>query len=635
MNLKPRILALLVGAAFNLGAAVPPAEQLLPADTLAAVTVPDWSSVESMYAKSPLSQLWRDPEMKPFKDKFLNRFDAEVVGPLERELGIKLADYAGLARGQVTLAVTRHGWEGDPVPSPGLVLLIDTKDQSEQLKKALADLKKKWIDSGKSIKNEKIRDTDFTTLIFTGADLARTLQNAFPKGKQDSDQHPENSATNKVELIIGQSGSLLLVANNSQDLEKILARLSGGGAPALADQAEFQAHQNLCRGATAFGWLNLKPLVSILNKKLTVNATTTESDKPLAPSPAKIISAVGLNGLESLAASVNETPEGSLVHAFLSVPESERKGLFRLFAIQPRNADPPPFVPADVVKFSRWRIDGQKMWTTVETIASEISPELNGFIQMLLSNAGKDRDPNFDLKKALIGNLGDDFINFQKAPRDLTLAGLDSPPWLILVGSPNADQLVQALKTSAGVLAPTIKEREFLGRKIYALPLPGGAPADDAAAGGRSLSFAASGGYLALSTDAAMLEEYLRNGENRPKALAQKPTLQEAAQKVGGMGTGFFAYQNDRELVRITLETLKRDSGSLDKLLGLYSPSPAENEDAAKKTDWKSWLDFSLLPASEKIARYFNFTVYSSGSDSRGLNLRFFTPNPPDLKEGQ
>lgn len=46
---------------------------------------------------------------------------------------------------------------------------------------------------------------------------------------------------------------------------------------------------------------------------------------------------------------------------------------------------------------------------------------------MMMDNAGKDKDPSFDLRKNLIANLGDDVITYQGAAQQ-TLEDLNSPP---------------------------------------------------------------------------------------------------------------------------------------------------------------------------------------------------------------
>src|SRR6185436_18138806 len=106
-----------------------------------------------------------------------------------------------------------------------------------------------------------------------------------------------------------------------------------------------------------------------------------------------------------------------------------------------------------------------------------------------------------------------------------TPAGLNSSPSIYLVGSPNAEQLAVALKSATALMPPQfgggnpVKDREFLGRKVYTLPGP------PAAGDTGGFNFAASGGYLAMSSDVALLEQYLRSAEGQGKSLRENPGI--------------------------------------------------------------------------------------------------------------
>src|SRR6185369_7145435 len=106
-------------------AAVPPAEELLPADTLLLVTVPDFATLKAAAHRSPEWLCWNDPAMRPFRDKFFAKWNESFVRPIERDLGIKFADFTGLPQGQLTFAVTRRSWNGGDEGSPGFLLLLD------------------------------------------------------------------------------------------------------------------------------------------------------------------------------------------------------------------------------------------------------------------------------------------------------------------------------------------------------------------------------------------------------------------------------------------------------------------------------------------------------------------------------
>jgi hypothetical protein len=627
-------------------AATPPAAQLLPPDTLALFSVPDWDQALAYWNDSAYGKLWQDPALKPFKERIAERFRTELAGPLERELGIKLSEYRDLLHGQVSFALTDNGWGTRPDAKPGFVLLVDTKDKKQDaLKARLTELRKKWVDAGKQLKTEKIRDLEFTTLMISHDELRKTLEKVFPAPPEERDPDESTAAfdtaakTGNTEITFGQAGSLLIAGNNLKDIEKVLARRSGGLAPALAEQAAYEANQAaVFRDALAFAWLNFAKVYSTFEKEMSDSAKTTKSDNPFAVRPDKVLAATGLAALKTVAARFGGSAEGGSAEVFLSVPEARRQGVFRLLTLPARECSPPPFVGANVMKFKRWRMDGQKAWTTIENMLTSISPEIAGLLQIGFQATGKDRDPNFDLKKALVGNLGDDFISVQRAPRSSNLSDLSAPPSLFLIGSPNPDQLVQGMKAVTGLMPlaggePEVKEREFLGRKIYSLGLPNLSNADDPKAPvvARQLSFVASAGYAAMSTDASVVEEYLRSTEASNRPLRETPGLSEAAQKVGGMSTGFFGYQNQAEVARVWTESAKKESAALDKLLSL-APLAGGKVTAEDRKNMSSWFDPALLPPFEKIAKYFQFVVFSLNSSEEGLSWKAFAPTPPQLK---
>ena len=136
-----------------------------------------------------------------------------------------------------------------------------------------------------------------------------------------------------------------------------------------------------------------------------------------------------------------------------------------------------------------------------------------------------------------------------------------------------------------------------------------------------------------MSTDAAFLEEYLRSGESRTKALRENPSLLENAQKVGGMGTGWFGYENEADTMRAAFEAAKND---LSAATNGFGPSliPGLPGVPGPERDLSQWMDFSLLPAFDKVAQYFYFTVYAGSANVEGLSFRLFAPTPPALRNG-
>jgi hypothetical protein len=613
-------------------AAIPPAEKILPPDTLFVMTAPDWVRLREVSNKSPQSQFWNDPAMKPFRDKFMAKWTEEFVKPLERDLGVKFDDYSALLQGQVTLAVTQEGWQGKEKDDgePAVIFLLDAKEKSGLLKSNLAALRKKWSAAGKPIKTEKIRDVEFSVVPLTTNDIPATLQKFFPQRQAIEELGKENEVKSANELIVGQYDSLLIVSSSLKAVEKVVVRIAGGAAPTLAEQGDFE----VCRGtvlreAPFYGWLNTRSLIDLFGK------TIAASQNPEAPSPlpipefGKILTATGLGGLKAVAFSFRESGEGRLVEFFLSAPESGRNGLLKLFAVEAKEANPPAFVPADVASFSRHRLDGAKAIGAIEKMVEEFAPSTWNYILDNANEAMRIDDPDFDIRKNIFANLGDDMISFEKPPRGKSLAEMNSAPTLFLLSSPNPDKLAASLRGLFVILSSqggSPASREFLGRKIYSFKLPSRIAGTTTA-----LNYVASGGYVAFSTEDAILEEFLRSsGDGPAKPLRDVTGFADAVAKAGGASTGWLTYENQSESVRLLMELLARSAASTNQnefsgvLASMLPFAPPE------KTV-KEWLDFSLLPGFDKVAKYFGFSVSAGSTSVNGITFRYYMPTPPEL----
>lgn len=629
------VLSLTLMLALNAPAQTPPPEKLLPADTLLLFTVPDLDKARTDIKTNPASQLYSDPAMQPFIKKLLAKWNADIVAPMEREMGIKFADYLALAKGQFTFAVVRDGWEGEDDKEPAVLLLIDSKDKSADLESKLADLRKRWTETGKQVKTEKIRDVDFHTIIVPPGDMDKIFSNAFPSKKEkeeDAGEGEQKKAEKPTEITIGRSGSLFLMGNSKRVFEKVLIKQSGGSLPSLDEVPTYaSAHNGLFRDSMFYTWANAQTFFDILLKSMAADQKPPSGEEGMGmPSPDRIMEALGVRGLKTVAMSGQLTGDGSTMQFHLGVPQDQRKGIFQLLVPEAKDASPPAFVAADVTKFMRWRLSGQKMWATIESTLTSLSPQMGGLLQMTLGAAGKDKDPNFDLKKQLIGNLGDDVISYEKAPTGTSIEQLASPPSIVLLGSPNAEQLATAIRTGSGFLTPgggdQPTEREFLGKKIFMLPMPPAMSVDGKRTQERALHYVASGGYVAFSTEPAMVEEYIRSAQGGVRPLSETAGLAEAAQKVGGMSSGLLIYENQNATAKVVINALRKNPEMFDML---FSGGMVNEEGKKRRAEW---FDFTLLPEFTVIEKYFHFSVAGFVINEQGLNYKFYGPTPPKAR---
>ena len=614
--------AVFVAASFSLCAAIPPAENLLPADTLAFFTVPDCNALRTISKTSPQMMFWNDTAMKPFHDKFMGKFNEKFLAPLEKDLNLKVDDFLALPQGQFTLAATVNGSNGhDDVP-PGIVLLLDAKDKSDSLKTQLAALVKKWTDAGRTLRTEDFHGIKFSVLTLNSNDLDAVFSRKPPMLEIGKEPKPKKTD----ELYFAQFESLLVVGNSPKVIEPIASHLTGGSAPAIADDAVFSADKPAQFGGSPlyFGWFNGNKFFTML-----ADASADETSDPdhLVPrmDMVKVIGAAGLGGLKSLSVAVRETGDGSTLTFHLNAPENSRAGLVKLLALPAKDANVPAFVPADAMTFSRMRLDMKTTWAELQKMMAGISPQglsgLNAVIDMA-NTFGHQKNPAFDIRNALINNIGDDIVNYSKAPTGDSLAALADPPSLFLMAVAKPDEAIEAIKTLASMAQPqedaTKTTREFLGKKIYSIALRSARKPGAAAPVSQTISLASSGGYLAMSMDAAMVEEFLRSAEKPPKSLRDNGRLSDSLSHVNGAGGGFFGYQNQRETMRQSFKLLK-NAARPEATLQMFPPA------------YREWADFTLLPEYERVQKYFDISLYSGSANSEGLTVKVYSPRPPGL----
>lgn len=638
-------LAVFAATVLPLRAEVPPAEKLLPPDTLVVVTAPDFAALKDASNRSPQTRLWQDPAMKPFVDKFTAKLTEEITAPLEKDLGVTLSNYVSLLQGQLTFAFVQNGWSGgDEKPQPAWLLLLDSKDQSGQLSTNLTQLKRKWTDADKNCRAETIRGVEFTVVKLTTNDVPDSMKKLLPsEGPTFPDADPESPATPKnepvsAELFIGQSGSLFLAGNEGRVIEKVLAAQAGSSAPTLSENPTFEANRlMLFRDALFFGWVNTKAITDMINNQLASKDDSAADEPSFLPfKPEAVIGALGLDKIKSAAFSIRNSSEGSTAEIFLTAPAADRRGLLNLIAAEPKETLPPTFVPANVVKYQRFRMNGQKTWANLERTVNDLSPQLLGGLNFAIELAGsqiKEKNPDYDLKKSLLDSLGDDFISYEESPRGSEISDLATPPSLLLIGASKPDKLLEAIKyLVAGTYGrgESPKEREFRGRKIYSIALPSPRMTTESKQAGeeRAINFAEANGYVAFSTDNAILEEFLRSSETSAKPLREVAGLNDAAQKVSVGRTSWFTYENQAEGMRTTINAIKqtfaKDTKQQDAMAMFGLPN--------WQKFFKEWFDVSLLPEFDRIAKYFHYSVSAGNSTDEGLDLKIFTPVPPQLR---
>lgn len=568
-------------------------EALLPAETVLVMAAPDYATAKKHFKASASGQFWDSAEFKPFRKKLADGFEANVLAKIEEELAVDFDAFEEMASGPVALAVVPGLAAGE---EPALLLLLDAGRKSFALRRTLSQMERDWKKADRKVGETEIGGIDFTTV-------------SDPEGER--------------QVHIGRVDAQLIVGTAVGQIEGVLARLGDGGGGTLAGNPAFAAdHATLLKDADFYLWANLGQVIP----QLLDNAP---DGAELGIDFGEVFGSLGLDGLGTFAITYSERPDGAHSDVFVGLPEAKRRGLFGLLETRRADASPPAFVPASVGAFTRWRVNMGAAWNNLEKLLLEMSPDVANMVEFTVGLLGKDKDPNFDFKKSFLNNFGDDLILYQMPPKGKSLNDLGSGPMVALVKSPSPAELIKGIGAVPGILPPPLNEAALEPRKLGKhtahsfglMELPDPSTGELVAS---EVLFAVKDGYLAVSTDADVMQGLL-DGQAQPP-LAKRDRLASAAAVVGGMDSGFFAYQNDRVMMLSMMDTLRANA---DQFEMIFSMIPMEGLDEVSLNDW---LDFSLLPAGEKIAKYFDVTVYGAETDARGVTLKMFSPRPPNLK---
>ena len=169
-----------------------------------------------------------------------------------------------------------------------MVLLLDSGTKRAELDKAITTFRKKWTDSGRTLRTETVRGLDFLAFTLSSNDVPSTVKRLLPGASDvkelgdDPEDSAEKPADKKSEIFLGRAESVLLVGDNLRALERVVSRLTGGASPVLADVPQFQSCQPaFFREAHLFGWANAQRLITAFTKV----SAREEAQSEEAPDP--------------------------------------------------------------------------------------------------------------------------------------------------------------------------------------------------------------------------------------------------------------------------------------------------------------------------------------------------------------
>lgn len=513
----------------------------------------------------PMSKAWDDPQIREFFAPLRDKLDTLNQKTKER-LGHDLADLLSWTRGDAIIAIpTLDGVSAD---RPNLLCVVEYGENLEKVKTLLlSDACKELL---KLQKRDTERYADTTLYIDEFATAA--------------------GAPGRRMVWLADNGMLYCGTSRETVISAFESARAGGVANALGKSERLLRINERLGGDTQFLLhANLRPFYSLLDTFLKAQAANPNNKAAMMLDLASLGTSLGLDALDSFFVASKYSAEGS--EAVTGITWSEARGLLGLFTLSDGPAPRPAFLPADSLTTGVGRFDCAAAFSAVEEIVQRVVPMGFAYYQNTLASLRQQQ--GIDLKRDLIGNLGDEVCLIQRKPR----AGVPVPGMLeqVFIISLKDETVFRAaldkLLAGTGAEERLFQKREYLGATIRTSAQPASS----------SLSWTVANGRLILGTgaDSDAIASVLQCMAGHAPSLWDDPEVVRMMSDVPSDAFGF---------------TIQDNAGVISNALDLFVFITTSRE-----TGKNEWFNPGARPDLETVRKYVGRSLSYNQRDARGI----------------
>lgn len=575
-----RSLAALVAAAALIApiARAQSVDQLLPPDTLFAVSVDDFAAYSASLDSMPLSKIMGEEEVLAFLEKpkaMLQEGLTMLQQEIQQQEGfenfeLSLDELSQGSYGRMFIALT-HIALPDPqagrgVPDIGLVIGCEAKAGAPDWQMLIKDL------LGRAAGSAGV-EVAFQAVSRDGL--------SYEELAGDDEERPP--------VLMGKVGDLQLFSLSHETLGAVMKRAAGAQGPSLRDNPNYassQKHLGIGGGGAIRFYIGVDRGLNLLSEGIKL-AMSMEGEDEFIPLVDKILDMSGLRALKSVSSASVSDGGVSVSRAFVGI-EGDRTGLLALSPDNPITFDHLAMVPKTAGSLSIGNFDPAGLYDLVMNVVHEVDEnayqEAMGAVQGIGQMIGGPDNP-IDLRADLLGNIGPQFMMVQAQSTNPMM-----PAILLMAEARNPDRLIGALKgglefaaaQSGGeisVRTSTYKETEIVQVDIGAggeLPVP------------ISPCFAHYNGYLMISLSTGDLKRQIRFLEKGGSDIRENEDFQRFYAKI----------PQDAHLTSLSYSDIK---GGVESM---YGQAVMMLPMLTMAIDQELPIDMALMPTSDTVTKH-------------------------------
>ncbi|MCI0358549.1 MAG: DUF3352 domain-containing protein [Planctomycetaceae bacterium] len=584
----------------------PSAPRLLPEKTLAYLRITDTPTLVERFRETSLGRIVKDEQVRPLVQQLYGSVE-NAWKQIEERVGLPLNELLKIPQGEICVAFV-----APPEQQPGLVVLLDVKQQMPAFYKLLGRGEEFLTGRGGSKSEEKLGGQPVS--VYTGA------------------------GGNTVYLH--ERDGTILVASSKLLMEYTLKTWAGEAVTkgvadkTLADNSSFNSIMSRCAGT-----VDDPPQATYFVDPIELVRSLTRGGIG-APGLA-LIPVLGLDGVKGVGGSITfSTGEFDDVQHMHILLDNPRAGVVELLAMKSADVTPESWIPPDVITYNSFNWDFQLTFDKAASLYNSLTSE-NEF-QMEVQRRISERlgvDFEKDVLPAMEGRVT--FAQWVEKP-----VRINSITTLIGIKLKDAKAFEPLMQKVFDKYADRFEKKSYAGTAYWSVKLPEGRrgrgvgrgpfgtrfrvegqpPADGQPQEGPALRqpdpcIALVGDYLVGSDSFAALEAAI-NAHNDPSRrlageLDYKLIASKIKRQIGGDAPGFVQFARPEEGLRFWYEMAQAEDTRRMLARG------AENNSLLKEVDQA--LKDNPLPPFSVLAKYLAPSGAMMVSDETGYHYMSFT----------
>jgi hypothetical protein len=539
-----------------------PAEQVLPRNTMAMISVPSIQEFKVRYDDTVWEDLFSNPDMAPFWSS-LSEPVMTNLDELGTEYGVDWKELAEIPTGEVTVSITRvkRG-------VIGVTLSLEYGEAVDAVEKLLTSVEENLEKAEKTRQTIEFEETEVISYSLS------------PPGAKPQEQHS---------LAWFQKDGFLVISSQLGALEAILLRWDGENTDVLSEKDDFKYIRERCRvedSEPVMYWY-IDPLFVVRTGLETQGATQQALFQTFLPR-------FGLDKLKSMGGSVDlATERFESVSQVVVYADSPQAGVMKLFQAEATAISPPDWVSANIQSFMVYHWKLEEALSAARTLVDTFQPgSFDRMMDGLAEHPGaQGLHPQKDFLDLLKGTIA---VEVTVPPSG---DAADGTITLMAAELKDRQRMEDVLAKVQKMDNAAIKVRNFQGSTIYQFPL-----ANEA-----SLELTISQDTLFVTDHATRIEKLLRGGESMQRLKDSPQFLKLAAEAPEAAGM----WGIDQTHLQV-----ERMSQEISDLLNQLPQN--ENSEEARKV-------FQSFPEADVLKKYFPDTFFYVTEDERGVYWKSYS----------